>query len=99
MDISWQLHDVDIVGRITALQRTGADFMIGITAVPEERVEDLEVGGEAFDEMHVLYQTRSKSEVRRLLSDLSDHHDGYRDSHKSSSSGPPFYLYTLRQTD
>ena len=86
------------MGRIEELKRSGADFLIGITADPEERVDALEVGGEAFDQMQILYQTRSKSEVRRLRSEFSDLLDGYTDGYQTRSSGPPFYLYTLRQT-
>ncbi|MEL6344461.1 MAG: hypothetical protein AAFV53_15185 [Myxococcota bacterium] len=96
MDISWELNNIDIMGRINELKRTDEGVVIGITAAPEDRVDALEVGGEAYDEMQVIYQTRSKSEVRRLRTEFSELFDGYRDSYQSSRSGPPFYLYTLR---
>lgn len=99
MDVSWELNDVDIMGRVDTIRRSGASFAIGITADPDERVEILEQGGEDYDEMKVLYQTRSKSEVRRLLKDLSDLHDGYSDDYRSRNQGPPFYLYSLQYAD
>ena len=99
MDVSWELNNVDILGQIDALRHTGADFAVGITADPDGRVEKLEEGGEDYDKMHVIYQTRSKSEVRRLLRDLSELHDGYSDDFRSRNQGPPFYLYTLRYAD
>ena len=99
MDISWQLNDVDIQGRITTLQCSGVSFAVGITSDPDERVEMLEEGGEDYDEMQVVYQTRSKSEVRRLLNEFSSVHDGYADDYRSRNQGPPFYLYTLRYSN
>lgn len=99
MDVSWELNDVDILGRVNEMQRSESNFMIGITSDPDERVEKLEEGGEDYDTMQVMYQTRSKSEVRRLLREFSALHDGYTDGYRSRNQGPPFYLYALSYSD
>ena len=94
MDIQWQLRDARLHNRITDFASSGSAFSVGITASPEDRVDALEEGGEDYDEMLVLYQTRSKSEVRRLRQELSEHFDGYDDPRgRGSVAGPPFYVY------
>ena len=94
MDINWELRDARLHNRISDFADSGAAFSVGITASPEARIEALEEGGEDYDEMLVLYQTRNKSEVRRLKQELSDHYDGYSDPRgRGHASGPPFYVY------
>ena len=66
MEITWELRDARLHNRISDFADSGAAFSVGITASPESRVETLGEGGEDYDEMLVLYQTRNKSEVRRL---------------------------------
>ena len=94
MDINWELRDARLHNRISDFADSGATFSVGITASPESRIETLEEGGEDYDEMLVLYQTRNKSEVRRLKQELSDYFDGYSDPRgRGNVSGPPFYVY------
>jgi hypothetical protein len=94
MQINWQLRDALLHNRIADFADSGASFVVGITASPEDRKNTLERGGEDYDEMLVLYQTRNKSEVRRLKQELSDHYDGYADPNgRGATQGPPFYVY------
>jgi len=94
MDINWELRDVRLHNRIADFADSGAAFSIGITASPEGRVTLLEEGGVDYDEMLVIYQTRNKSEVRRLKQELNAHFDGYTDPRgRGCVEGPPFYVY------
>lgn len=94
MELSWQLRDARLQKRITDFVDRGITFVVGITADPESRIQALEEGGEDYDEMLVLYQTRSKSEVRRIKNDVASYFDGYADGHgRNVTSGPPFYVY------
>jgi len=94
MDINWELRGTRLHNRISIFADSGAAFTVGITASPEDRVETLEEGGEDYDEMLVLYQTRNKSEVRRLKQEISEYFDGYTDPRsRGATQGPPFYVY------
>lgn len=94
MELSWQLRDARLHKRITDFADRGITFVIGITADPERRLQILEEGGEDYDVMLVLYQTRSKSEVRRIKSEVDAYFDGYADGHgRNVTSGPPFFVY------
>lgn len=100
MDINWQLRDTQLHNRIASFSDRGAAFAVGITASPEARVPDLEEGGEDYSEMLVLYQTRSKSEIRRLKQELSENFDGYTDPRgRGKVEGPPFYVYLCHYPD
>ncbi len=94
MDIQWQLRDTHLQQRISTFNEGGGAFIVGITANPEGRVPALEEGGEDYDEMLILYQTRSKSEARRLRQELGENFDGYTDPRgRGRVEGPPFYVY------
>ena len=100
MDINWELRDARLQNRIADFADHGISFVVGITASPEDRIDTLEQGGEDYDEMLVLYQTRNKSEVRRLKQDLSEYYDGYSDpTGRGTTQGPPFYVYLCRYTE
>ena len=100
MDIQWELRGTRLHNRIAEFSDSGAAFSVGITAHPEGRVESLEEGGEDYDEMLVLYQTRNKSEVRRLKQELNEFFDGYSDPRgRGCVEGPPFYVYICHYAD
>jgi hypothetical protein len=100
MDINWELRDARLHNRISDLSDMGVSFVVGITASPEDRIDTLEQGGEDYDEMTVLYQTRSKSEIRRLKQELTEHYDGYADpTGRGATQGPPFYVYICRYAE
>jgi len=87
--------------RISQYKRGGRDFKIGITSNPDRRAMeyDSREGGK-YDEMVVLYRTRSPSVVRDLESRLVSKHQKDSDNEQGGGGGPlgnpPYYLYIVR---
>ena len=83
--------------RAAQLARTSTSFKIGITNDPERRSAEY---GSAYDEMVVLYQTRSDDYVRRVEADLVAQTwttaDNFVGGGGGSRGNPPYYLYLVR---
>lgn len=108
MQVNWNRVDqgqdglVQLRNRVSQLVRFDRVkcFKIGITGDPNSRAGWYEADGEAYDEMVVVFQTRSASTVRSLERELVDY---YVDSDNAAKGGggrvlgPPYYLYVVRR--
>jgi len=84
--------------RISAYTRADrvAKFKVGITNNPQARAANY---GNAYDEMIVLYETRSDDHVRTMESILTQYYRGISDNVNDGGGGPrgtgPYYLYIV----
>ena len=95
----YQKIQTNLCKRISALVRREAEFKIGITSNPDTRASVFRANNSRFDEMIVLYQTRSEPFIRQLEKDLIGYYEGcsYNIAKgKGRLSGPPFYLHVVR---
>jgi len=102
MIVRWQTRggwpsQLGLYSTISAYTRSDrvSTFKIGITGNPDNRAAAYD-----YDEMVVLYETRSERHARDLeailVEDYRDYCDNKRRGGAGRLSGPPFYLYVVR---
>lgn len=86
--------------RISGYTRGVEFFKIGITSNPDDRAKRYEYD-EPYDEMIVIYSTKSRDHVTRLEAWLVAYYEDYCDNLVGGGGGgrrgsPPYYLYIVR---
>lgn len=75
-----------------------SSFKIGITSDPDQRA--LRYSSDYYNEMIVLYETSSISNVRKLEKELIEYYEGWCDNRIAGGGGNigprPYYLYIVR---